>query len=202
MEQALQSLPGYISTHGVMALFFAMFLIGVGVPAPSELTLGFAGYLVYSKQLQLIPVIAASVLGEALGSIVSYGIGFYSATAIIARYWNNASNPDGKMAAVKRWLNRYGMAAVFVGRILPVVRGAIPIPAGLLQMNFMKYVVCIFISSIIWCSALVYLGVTLGQNWLQLYSMGENSGMVIAVLFFVIIIGVYGYRRYRKRQKD
>lgn len=199
MEQTLQSLPGYISTHGVFAIFMGMFLIGVGVPVPSEITLGFAGYLIYTNQLKFVPVIAASVLGEVLGSIISYGIGFYSATAIVSRYWKKASNTNRKMASVQQWLNRYGMTAVFLGRIFPVIRGAVPIPAGLLQMNFTKYVMCIMVSSIIWCIALVYLGIALGQNWLQIYAMAGNSGLVIAGLFVAVVAGAFIYRRSRKK---
>lgn len=199
MEQVLQSLPEYISENGILAIFMGMFLIGVGVPWPSEITLGFAGYLVHSKQLQFVPVVVASVLGEVLGSIVSYGIGFYSSTTIIARYWKKSSRTNGKMATVQQWLNRYGMTAVFVGRILPVIRGAIPLPAGLLRMNFTEYVMCIVVSSFIWCAALVYLGVALGQNWQQLYAMAENSGIVITGLLAAIIVGIFIYRKSKSR---
>lgn len=199
MEQVLQSLPEYISGHGILAIFMGMFLIGVGVPWPSEITLGFAGYLVYSKQLQFGPVVVASVLGEVLGSIVSYGIGFYSSTTIIARYWKKSSITNDKMATVQQWLNRYGMTAVFAGRILPVIRGAIPIPAGLLRMNFTEYVMCIIVSSIIWCAALVYLGLVLGQNWQQLYAIAESSGLVIVGLLEAIIVGTFIYRKSKIR---
>ena len=190
MEQAVQEVLNHINTYGYFAVFAAMLLTGIGLPLPGELTLGFTGYLVYSGQLELIPAIAATAGGDLLGAAISYGLGFFSRTKIIAQYFRFLMPAESKLMIIEKWLNQYGIFAVVFGRLLPVIRGAIPIPAGFVQMNGKAYIVGSFVSSIIWCGALIYLGIGLGYNWQQIAGVGNSIGLTATgVLAIVILIG-------------
>ncbi|WWV72980.1 Inner membrane protein YabI [Sporomusa ovata DSM 2662] len=189
MEQAVLN---HIDTYGYFAIFVAMLLTGTGLPLPGEVTLGITGYLVYSGQLEMLPAIAVTALGDLLGAAISYGLGLYSRTKIIAQYFSFLIPTESKLLIIERWLNQYGIFTIVFGRLLPVIRGAIPIPAGFVQMNGKIYISGIFVSSFIWCGALIYLGTGLGHNWQQLAGLGNSIGLTAAgVLVITILIGYW-----------
>jgi len=190
MEQVLQEIIKYIGAYSYAAIFVAMLLTGVGLPLPGELTMGFTGYLVSSGQLEMIPAIAATALGDLLGAVIGYGIGFFSRTKIIAQHFRFLIPTESKLLIIEKWLTQYGIFSVVFGRILPVIRGVIPIPAGFVQMNGKVYIFGVFISSIIWCGAFIYLGTGLGHNWQQLAGLGNSIGLTATgVLAIAILIG-------------
>ncbi|TWH45617.1 DedA family protein [Sporomusa sp. KB1] len=187
MEQAVLN---HIDTYGYFAIFTAMLLTGTGLPLPGELTLGVTGYLVYSGQLEMLPAIAVTALGDLLGAVISYGLGLFSRTKIIAQHFSFLIPTESKLLIIEKWLTQYGIFTIVFGRLLPVIRGAIPIPAGFVQMNGRAYIFGIFISSVIWCGALIYLGTGLGHNWQRLAGLGNSIGLTAAgVLAIAILIG-------------
>lgn len=191
MEQAVQAVISHIGTYGYLAIFTAMLLTGMGLPLPGELTLGFTGYLVYSGQLEMIPAIAATALGDLLGAVISYGLGFFSRTKIIAQHFRFLMPTEAKLQLIENWLKRYGIFAIAFGRLLPVIRGAIPIPAGFAQMQGKAYILGSLISSIIWCSALIYTGIALGYNWQQIAGLGNSIGLTAVIVLAIIILICY-----------
>ena len=189
MEQVAQAVLNQLDTYGYFTIFAAMMLTGMGLPLPGELTLGFTGYLVFSGQLEIIPAIAAAATGDLLGAVISYGLGFFSRTKIVARHISLFMPAESKLMTIEKWLNKYGIFAVVFGRLLPVIRGAIPIPAGFVQMNGKNYIFGTLFSSIIWCGALIYLGIGLGYNWQQIAGVGNSIGMLaIGVVAIVVLI--------------
>ncbi|HWR42168.1 DedA family protein [Sporomusa sp.] len=188
MELTAQAVLNNLGDYGYAAVFAAMLLTGVGVPLPGELTLGFTGYLVYSSQLDLIPAIAATAVGDLLGAMLSYGIGFFARTKIIAQYFRFLIPSESKLANITQWLERYGIFALVFGRLLPVIRGVIPIPAGFVHMNVKSYILSNLVSSGIWCSALISLGIGLGHNWQQLSGLAKDVGLVVAGVLAIILV--------------
>jgi len=134
--------------------------------------------------LAVIPAIVACALGDLLGAAISYQIGYFGRAKIITRYFSFIIPAQSKLLAVEAWLNQYGIIAVILVRLLPVIRGVIPISAGLIHMPQTNYVLGIFISSIIWCSALIYLGMGLGNNWQQIAGFGNSPRVFAAGVVF------------------
>lgn len=200
MEQVGQWLLNYLSTNGYMALFTGMLLTGMSLPLPSELTLGFAGYMVYNGQLHLFKVVLVAALGELAGSLVSYGIGFYSEMALKNKYMRRLMPSEKRISDVARWFNRRGMLAVFAARLVPVVRGAIPIPAGLLRINLAKFVLCMGLSSAVWCLALTSLGIRMGQSWRRIYEIEQSLEVPIAILSVTGVILLILCRKFYSRR--
>jgi membrane protein DedA with SNARE-associated domain len=195
MEQTAQTVLGNLGEYSYLAILSAMLLTGVGLPLPSELTLGFAGFLVYTSKLELIPAIAAAAVGDLLGAILSYGIGFFARTKIVGQYFRFLIPSESKLETITQWLKRYGVFALIFGRILPVIRGVIPISAGFVHMNVTSYMLGNFISSGIWCSALIYLGVELGHNWHLMSGLAKDVGLAVAGIFAVILVVWYLARK-------
>lgn len=195
MEHIIQEFFSNINTYSYFAVFMAMLLTGIGLPLPGELTLGLTGYFVYSGQLTMLPAIAAAALGDLLGAVFSYGIGFFSRSRIIARHFSFLIPPESKVKVIEKWLNKYGISAVVFGRSLPVIRGVIPISAGFVQMPGKHYMIGISSSSILWCSALIYLGMRLGYNWQLLSGLVKDAGWVIVGLLVISVVGWYLARK-------
>ncbi|SDE70231.1 DedA family protein [Sporomusa acidovorans] len=196
MEQAIQEIVSDIGSYGYFTIFTAMLLTGIGLPLPGEITLAFTGYLVYSGQFEMIPAIAAAASGDLLGAVIGYGMGFFGRTKVIRQHFSFLMPADSKLVNVEKWLNKYGVFAVFFGRILPVIRGAIPIPAGFVQMNGRAYVSGLFISSLIWCGALIVLGLGLGYNWQKLAGFSHSVGLsAMAVLAVALLTWYFSFLR-------
>lgn len=187
MEQMVLGLLNSLGGDIYAAIFTAMLLTGIGVPFPGELTLGFTGYLYYTGQVEMIRAEAAAALGDLLGALISYGIGFFSRSTFVTRYFGFLIPSALKMAAVNTWLDKYGIFAILFGRLLPVVRGAIPIPAGFVHMNTKKYILSAVFSSGIWCSALIYMGYSLGHSWQELAGFGSQLGFTVVIAVILLI---------------
>lgn len=196
IELTAQALLSQLGDYGYAAVFAAMLLTGMGVPIPGELTLGFTGYLVYSSQLDLLPAIAATTAGDFFGAMMSYSIGFFARTRVVARYFRFLIPAEHRLAKLAQWLERYGILAVVFGRLLPVIRGAIPIPAGFVHMSFKSYVLSNLISSVVWCSALIFVGMELGHNWQLLSGMAKEAGLVVAGILMLALAGWFVIRKY------
>jgi membrane protein DedA with SNARE-associated domain len=161
----------------------------------------FSGYLVSTGRFNLWIVATAGALGCNAGSTIAYWIGARGGRAAVLRWGQYVLFSADELARLDRFFQNYGSAAVFVGRLLPVVRTFISLPAGLARMPFLPFQIYTFAGSWPWCFALAYLGMLLGQQW--------NSNPAIQTFFHrsdwaviaLIVIGVtfYVYRRWRSR---
>ena len=128
----------FISSYGYLAVFILMLAESACIPVPSELTMLFAGALsagaVAGAHLNLVLVIAAGVAGNVAGSYLAWGIGIYGGRAAWHRWGRYFLLRDDDIDRAERWFTRHGTKAVFFGRLLPVVRTFISLPAGLARM--------------------------------------------------------------------
>lgn len=195
MEQTIYDFFGTMGGNLYIAIFSAMLLTGMGVPLPGELTLGFTGYLVYTGQADFVTAFTLATAGDLLGATASYGIGYFSRSPKISRCLGFLMPSPSKLATINIWLNKYGIYAIMLGRLLPVVRGAIPIPAGFARMDSKKYIISNVISSSIWCAALIHVGVSLGYNWQLIAGLGNQLGWIIGGALIAILLILYLVRR-------
>ena len=128
----------FISSYGYLAIFILMLAESACIPVPSELTMLFAGALsagaVAGAHLNLVLAIAAGVAGNVAGSYLAWGIGIYGGRAAWHRWGRYILLRDDDIDRAERWFGRHGTKAVFFGRLLPVVRTFISLPAGLARM--------------------------------------------------------------------
>jgi membrane protein DedA with SNARE-associated domain len=154
-----------ISATGYAGIAFLMGIESACIPLPSEVIMPFAGYLVYTGQLKLIWVATAGAIGCNLGSAIAYWIGSHGGRPFIARYGRFVLLDHRDVDRATRFFERYGSITVFIGRLLPVVRTFIALPAGIAKMSLVRFHLYTFLGSWPWCFALAYAGARLGQQW-------------------------------------
>lgn len=135
------------------------------IPLPSEIIMPFGGYLVWSGQLHLWGVVLAGTLGNVAGSLAAYYVGLYGGRAAIERYGRYVHLSRRHVEQAERWFAKRGSVSVLIGRVLPVVRTFISLPAGMARMPLGQFALYTFIGSLPWVYVLTWAGVVLGREW-------------------------------------
>lgn len=154
-----------ISATGYAGVAFLMGIESACIPLPSEIIMPFAGYLVHTGQLKLIGVAIAGAIGCNLGSLVAYWIGALGGRPFIAKYGRFVLLNHHDLDRAEHFFNRYGGITVFIGRLLPIIRTFIALPAGIAKMPQLRFHIYTFLGSLPWCYALAYVGMRLGNAW-------------------------------------
>lgn len=168
-EKIIAYLAGFITAViGATGYFGVALLMGIEsacVPLPSEIIMPFAGYQVYLGHLSLWGVATAGALGCNIGSAVAYWVGAYGGRPLVERFGKYVLLSSHDLDRTTRFFEKYGSATVLVGRLLPVVRTFIALPAGIARMPQLRFHIYTFIGSWPWCFALAYVGAKLGEHW-------------------------------------
>ena len=163
-----------LAAHYIEAFIAATHYWGVGllmaiesacVPLPSEIIMPFAGFEVHQQVLTLLGVATAGALGCNAGSWVAYWVGARGGRPLIERYGRFVLLSRHDLDRTTRFFERYGSMTVLIGRLLPVVRTFIALPAGIARMPQGRFHVYTFLGSWPWCFTLAYVGMKLGQHW-------------------------------------
>jgi len=197
-----------ISGTGYLGIMLLMAIESACIPLPSEIIMPFSGALIvpmvaaqyHREPLQLLWVATAGALGCNLGSAVAYAVGFYGGRPVVHRFghwiWLNEHDLD----LADRFFARYGSLAVFLARLLPVIRTFIALPAGIARMPQGRFHIYTFLGSWPWCFGLAYLGMKAGENWDYLRGYFHKFDAFIgAVLLAGIVWFVWTHWRYRVR---
>ncbi len=193
-----------ISTLGYPGIIFLMALESACMPIPSEIVMPFAGYLVYQAEqpgfdgnaMTLIGVSLAGAIGCTLGSIIAYFLGMYAGRPFILRYGKYVLIREKHLDMADRWFEKYGDAATFIARLLPIIRTFISLPAGIARMNFKKFVFYSFVGSLPWTAMLAYVGYALGSDWDEIGSWFRGMDyLIIGGLIVLVIWYVYRFRK-------
>lgn len=206
LTQLIEFLGGIIvsviSASGYLGIVVLMAVESACIPLPSEIIMPFAGYLVSTGQLNLWLVALAGAVGCNIGSTIAYAIGYWGGRPLAERWGRYVLLNPHDIDVAERFFTRYGVATVFIGRLLPVVRTFIALPAGFAKMNMWKFQIYSFVGSLIWCLALAYAGDQLGIQWNQnpaLKAAFHNADIVIGALIVVGIAWfVWNHLRRRK----
>jgi membrane protein DedA with SNARE-associated domain len=189
---------GTISTFGYTGILVTMAIESACIPLPSEIIMPFSGYLVTTGQFTMLGVTLAGAVGNVVGSIAAYYAGVWGGRPFVERYGPYVLLSQRDLDTADRWFAKYGEAAVFFSRLLPVVRTFISLPAGIARMNFPRFVVFTFIGSIPWCYALSYVGVALGERWDQLRQYFHEFDIVIG-LCLALAVGYFLWSHWPRR---
>jgi membrane protein DedA with SNARE-associated domain len=157
------------------------------IPLPSELIMPFAGYLVFEGTMKLFWVATAGAIGCNLGSLVAYEIGCYGGRPLVERYGRWILMGKRELDWADRFFARRGYLAVFIARLLPVIRTFIALPAGIARMPRVRFHVYTFLGSWPWCFGLAWIGMKLGENWREL---GKYLHKFDAVIVVVLAVGI------------
>jgi membrane protein DedA with SNARE-associated domain len=187
-----------ISTLGYTGILVTMAIESACIPLPSEIIMPFSGYLVTTGQFTMFGVTLAGAAGNLIGSIVAYYVGVWGGRPFVERYGRYVLISHRDLDTADRWFAKYGEAAVFFSRLLPVVRTFISLPAGIARMNFPRFVVFSFLGALPWCYLLAYIGVAMGERWEQLREYFHQFDIVIGTLL-VLAAGYFLWSHWPRR---
>src|SRR5438067_7573052 len=158
----IESLIAFAGYGGIVIL---MGIESACIPLPSELIMPFAGYLVFEGKMRLLWVATSGALGCNVGSLIAYEIGCYGGRPLVERYGRWILMGRRELDLADRFFARWGYLAVFVARLLPIVRTFIALPAGIARMPRVRFHIYTFLGSWPWCFGLAWIGMKLGDRW-------------------------------------
>lgn len=189
---------------GYLGILLMMALENLFPPIPSEIVLPFGGFLTTYTNMTVWGVVIAATIGSLLGAVILYWIGTLldvdRLERIIKRWGRIARIKVEDVHKADAWFDKYGYWTVLIGRMVPVVRSLISIPAGMSNMRFGLFMLFTVIGTLIWNSILITVGVILGESWHDITSfMDLYSDIVYFFLAVIFVILLYLYFR-KKRQ--
>lgn len=204
-----------ISDFGYTGIMVASALESACIPLPSEIIFPFSGYLVFATvshtpinggvyvNFTFFYVMLFGMIGQLLGSIAAYYAGYFGALPLLKKYGKYILIKEHELEIAQKWFEKYGDGAVFWGRILPVIRTFISLPAGVAKMNFGKFVFYTTIGCIPWLWALTYAGFYLGKNWPQVRTFFHKYEFVIlGFLIIAIIVYIFLHKNAKARKNN
>ena len=179
-----------INNWGYLGILILMTIESACMPLPSEVIMPFAGFLVWQGELNFWLVGLMGATGCLIGSVLAYYVGYYGGRPLVEKYGRFILFSKKDMTMADRWFARYGDETAFISRLLPVVRGFISLPLGIMKVNFAKFVIYTFVGSFIWSVFLTYLGWKFAENWVTLKDYFHQFDILIG---FLIVGGLVWY---------
>lgn len=197
MHALVQWLLDTIGAMGYPGIFLLMAMESSIIPVPSELVMPPAGYLAFQGKMNMAGAILCGTLGSLAGAYVNYFVSHYLGRPLIIKYGKYVLIPPDKFERVERFFLRHGEISTFIGRLLPVVRHLISIPAGVAGMNHLRFSLYTLLGAGIWCSILTSIGYVIGENQ-QLIMQYAHQALVAVILFSIALIAAYVWRLRRR----
>lgn len=196
IHQFIAYLVSVISSLGYFGIFLLMALESSLFPVPSELVMPPAGYLVQKGEMNFFIVVLAGVLGSLAGAYANYFLAYKLGRPLLLKYGKYFLISEAKFARIESFFKSHGEVSTFIGRLLPVARHLISLPAGLARMKHSHFIIYTVLGSTIWVTILTYLGYMLGANEELIYAY-EKPILAGVVVFCVVVIA--GYVQYQRR---
>lgn len=216
MHGITETITGWIGDYGLYGIFLLM-LVDAVLPAASELVMVYGGALaagafaahtptLFGSEIEsttwgYVAVALAGTLGYVVGSIFGWAIGLYGGRPLLERHGKWLHLNEAKLERAERWFDRYDDATVFIGRMLPIVRSFVSVPAGVMEVPFGRYTVLTTLGTIPWCFGLAGIGLAVGESWERFHHDWRYADYVILGL----ILGGIAYlvvRRLRRKQRN
>ena len=199
----IDSLYGRFGYAGVV---IAMTIESAAIPLPSELILPFAGWSVSRGIVEPLTgaawtywgAVIAGVLGNTVGSLASYAVGAVGGRPLLDRYGRYVLISAHDLELADRWFARWGDLTVFFSRMLPIVRTFISVPAGVARMPLWRFLLFSVAGTVPWVMLLVWAGMVLGENWLEIKSQLRGLDYLVA-LAIAGLVAVFVWRHVRSR---
>jgi len=191
-------------TLGYIGLFVLLIAETVFPPIPSEVVLPLAGFLVSRGHLNPLVAVGVATLGSYTGALVLYLAGRYGGRSFLLRYGRILRLGPERLENADRWFRRWGSQFVLWGRLVPVARSVVSVPAGTFRMPFWRFSLLTLIGSSAWNTLLIGSGWLLGEHWERVTVWIERyTAAVVALGSLVVLAGLlYGIARRRRLQRE
>ncbi|AZL06072.1 DedA family protein [Brevibacterium aurantiacum] len=188
---------------GPLGVGFLVFLDNIFPPIPSELVLPLAGFTASQGSMNIVLAIIFATVGSVVGAVILWALGKWIGLERISRIAVKMPLVDvDDVHKTVGWFDKHGDKAVFFGRMVPIFRSLISIPAGMRNMSIIKFLVLTTAGSAIWNTILIVAGFYLGENWsiVETYAGYFQTLVIVAVVVFVVVWIVLKIRK-RSRAK-
>jgi membrane protein DedA with SNARE-associated domain len=186
-----QLITGWVTGGGIAAVLILMAIESCGIPFPSEVIMPFAGYFAATGRLNLVAVILAGAVGNLIGSLAAYWLARRFGRPLLLGPGRHVGISPAHLDMADHWFGRFGLAAVFFGRMLPVIRTYISFPAGLARVQPVWFAVLTFLGAVPWCIALTLIGYEVGANYERFSGPIGKAAIVLAVLVLIGLVVWY-----------
>ncbi len=205
-ESVVNETSHFVRSAGLPGIFALMALGSACIPIPSEVVMLFAGFAVADPgqsasqhHLTLVGVVLAGLLGTMVGSLIAYAVGRGGRLELLERHGSKLHIGPAQIQRADRWFARYGEAAVLFGRVIPVVRAFVSLPAGVARMPLARFTVFSLIGTFPWVLGLALAGHALGGDWTSVRKGFEYVDYVIVAL--LVLGAAYALVRRRRARR-
>jgi membrane protein DedA with SNARE-associated domain len=191
-----QWLNGLVASWGLIAIFVTMVGESAGLPISSEIVVPLGGALASQGKLNIILVVLVASVANLVGSLIAFFLTRrYGERVVLSRAGRWAGLSRGHLRLANRFFGRFGLWAVFVGRLLPIVRTYISFPAGLSKMTYLWFSVVTLAGAIPWNLALGYAGFKLGQHYDTVAATMGPFAIPIAIAVVILLAAAWWFGR-------
>ncbi len=201
MHELITGLVNTIGALGYPGIFLLMAMESSIIPIPSELVMPPAGYLAQQGQMNIGIAILLGTAGSLAGAYANYFAAHHLGRPLLLKYGKYVWITEAKFAKVEAYFRDHGEISTFIGRLLPVVRHLISLPAGLAGMNHVKFSLYTLAGAGIWVTVLTLIGYFIGaeQELIMKYS---HQALIIVVIASAVIIYFYVRNHRKKKSMD
>ena len=200
MHELINWLVLTIGALGYPGIFLLMAMESSVIPVPSELVMPPAGYLAQQGQMHMVVAILCGTAGSLVGAYVNYFAAHYLGRPLLLKYGKYVWITEEKFAKVETYFKNHGEISTFIGRLFPVVRHLISLPAGLANMNHWKFSLYTLAGAGLWVTVLTFIGYFIGAER-ELIMQYSHQALIGVVVLSIAIISVYVWNYRRKKEK-
>ncbi|MBC1612762.1 DedA family protein [Listeria welshimeri] len=191
-----------MADFGYIGIFLLIMVENLFPPIPSEIILTFGGFMTTVSSLNVVMVIIVATLGSVVGAILLYKVASYFGkerlTKIVLKYGRILRLKESDIERAESFFLKYGSWAVFLCRMIPLIRSLISIPAGMTKMKMSRFLVLTTAGSLLWNTVLIGLGALLGESWNEIVVfMDSFSTIIYSIIAGLLIVGLAFFIRAR-----
>lgn len=199
-------ITGIMADFGYIGIFLLIMVENLFPPIPSEIILTFGGFMTTVSSLNVVMVIIVATLGSVVGAILLYKVASYFGkerlTKIVLKYGRILRLKESDIERAESFFLKYGSWAVFLCRMIPLIRSLISIPAGMTKMKMSRFLVLTTAGSLLWNTVLIGLGALLGESWNEIVVfMDSFSTIIYSIIAGLLIMGLAFFIRARFKKK-
>ncbi|OFF84114.1 alkaline phosphatase [Listeria monocytogenes] len=191
-----------MADFGYIGIFVLIMVENLFPPIPSEIILTFGGFMTTVTSLNVVMVIIVATLGSVVGAILLYKVASYFGkerlTKIVLKYGRILRLKESDIERAESFFLKYGSWAVFLCRMIPLIRSLISIPAGMTKMKMSKFLILTTAGSLLWNTVLIGLGAMLGESWSEIVVfMDSFSTIIYSIIAILVLVGLGFFFRAR-----
>ncbi|MCM3694644.1 DedA family protein [Neobacillus niacini] len=187
MKEFIFSILEFLSELGYFGIALGLMIEVI----PSEIVLGYGGYMISEGILGYPGAIIAGTIGGTFAQLFLYWAGYYGGRPFLEKYGKYVFIKKKQIDLSEQWFSKYGVGVIFFARFIPVVRHAISIPAGIAKMSATKFTLYTVAAIIPWTILFLYLGHALGENWSHIKEYAAQY--TLPIIIGAVILGVIYY---------